>query len=125
VEFNDEQRLSIDVVVAYDRSAATLTVDGELDGISAPALQEAVDVNLTKAAPKVVELQMAAVTFLDSSGIRCLLTCRRLAIAADSHLVLLSPSPQVFSVLEITGLLDTFELSRDLVETRGYRWRRT
>jgi anti-anti-sigma factor len=104
----------INTVTAFDGRCVRVDVGGELDGVTAEVLNRAVAGVLSTAAPELIELGLAAVTFLDSAGIRCLLTCRAAAENAGSRLVLLDPVPQVARVLEITGLLDLFGLSPKL-----------
>ena len=52
-----------------------------------------------------VELDLAAVTFVDSSAIRLFAQLER-SRADGAHLVLLSPQPQVDRVLEVAGMAD-------------------
>ena len=89
-------------------------VGGELDEVTAEVLNRAIAGFLSTASPELIELDLAAVSFLDSAGIRCLLTCRAAAEGAGSRLVLLDPAPHVTRVLEVTGLLDLFGLSSNL-----------
>ena len=108
------QGLHFNTVTAFDGRCVRVDVGGELDEVTAEVLNRAVAGVLSTAAPELIELDLAAVTFLDSAGIRCLLTCRAAAEDADSRLVLLNPLPQAARVLEITGLLDLFGLSPKL-----------
>ena len=105
------QWLHIDTVMSPDGRHAGVNVGGELDGTTADALTNAVAQVLHPSAPELVELHVAAVTFLDCAGIRCLLTCLTAAQGADSRLILVDPSRQVTRILNITGLLDLFGLS--------------
>jgi anti-sigma B factor antagonist len=105
------QWLHIDIVMSPDGRHARVNVGGELDGTTAHALTNAVAQVLHTSAPELVELHVAALTFLDCAGIRCLLTCRTLVQEADSRLILVDPSRQVTRVLDITGLLEWFGLS--------------
>jgi anti-anti-sigma factor len=60
--------------------------------------------------PKRVILDLGRVTFLDSAGIRALLTCRRLAVRHGSELESGRAHDNVRQVLTITSLLDVFNL---------------
>jgi anti-anti-sigma factor len=53
-----------------------------------------------------VEIDLAGVTFLDSSGLRTLVTARRAADRDGCSLVLVDVSERARQVLEITGTLD-------------------
>jgi len=52
-----------------------------------------------------LELDLADVTFVDSSAIRLFAQLER-SRGADAHLVLRSPQPQVERVLEVAGMAD-------------------
>ena len=52
-----------------------------------------------------LELDLADVTFVDSSAIRLFAQLER-SRADGAHLVLLSPQPQVDRVLEVAGMAD-------------------
>ena len=54
-------------------------------------------------------LNLAELTFIDSSGLGVLLNARRLLEASGHSLILGSPSPAVARVLQITGLDQIFE----------------
>jgi anti-anti-sigma factor len=56
-------------------------------------------------------LELHAVTFLDSAGIRALLMCHSDAEKAGCQLGLTRTPPRVYEVLNITGLLDHFGLT--------------
>ncbi len=119
-----DRPLFIDTAPSGDGRTATMTVKGELDAVSAPVLRDAVRSVVAGSTANTVQLNLASVTFLDSAGIHCLLICRQLATDTGRHLALLDPSPQVVSVLDITGLLDTFGLPHDLAADFEYRrWR--
>jgi len=82
----------IDVAVAGEMDLAT-------SGRFAQALTE-----VLKTKPMAVRIDLAEVSFLDSSGIRCLLGAAELAAAVGGHLVVRNPTPMVLRVLEICGL---------------------
>ncbi len=67
-------------------------------------------------APVVIEL--SEVTWMDSGGLSHLISLVTRARLAKSRVVLLSPSPFVSGVLEVTGLDCWFEIAKDLAEAR-------
>ena len=81
-----------------------LRLEGELDLASAPELSSAVQQACTGAAQPVV-LDMAAVGFFDSTGVRTLLEAQHLA---GCDLVLMAPSTAVTRVLDLTRLRGRF-----------------
>lgn len=81
---------------------------GEIDLASIGALEAAIDATEQDAAAGAdVVLDMTGVTFLDSSGLRVLVTANDRLASAGSRLVIRRPAASVLRVLEITGLLST------------------
>jgi anti-anti-sigma factor len=107
----DEQMVGPDLVLSFAREndRAVLAARGELDAYSAPALDEHVARLLGEDARTIV-LDLSETAFLDSSGLRAILTAQRRLSAADGQLVLRAPSEPVSRLLEITGLTDHFTI---------------
>jgi anti-anti-sigma factor len=91
---------------ADDRARVVLT--GELDADTLPTVHAAVQRALDGPATGPVEVDTSALTFLDSSGLRCLIECAQRCEAAGRRLVLARPSPLVRQILEITDLAGYF-----------------
>jgi anti-anti-sigma factor len=104
-----EPVLSVDVGGDDELLERRVTVAGEMDMLSATVLQDAV-ADVLGRRPRRIELDLHDVTFLDSAGIRTLLTCHAEAGRAGCELNLVDPHPRVYRVLEITGLLGHFQL---------------
>jgi anti-sigma B factor antagonist len=86
----------------------TLVVRGELDAHAAPSLEE----RLGSLSPDTdVTLDLEGVTFVDSSGLRVLISQHRRLADAGARLVVHSPSPAVTRLVELTGLTDHLHLS--------------
>ena len=81
---------------------AVVTAGGEVDVASAPELERCL-VGLIDAGTPVV-LQLADVTFMDSSGLRGLVTARQRAEKSSVSFTLDSRSPVVDRLLQVTGL---------------------
>lgn len=96
--------------VAYDRGGTVRAV-GELDVESAPVLLEQVT-ELVLEGLTSLRLDLSAVSFVDSTGLRSILTARELV-----ELTLVQPSFAVQRLLAITGLSDVFD--RDEGRHRG------
>lgn len=77
-------------------------LDGEID-LATSAWLKGVLAEVDPGKP--LTLDMASVSFMDSSGIRVLL-----AISSDRDLTLVNPSERVHAVLEMSGLLERFHL---------------
>ena len=56
-------------------------------------------------------MDLAGVTFLDSTGLCVLLQTRAALIALDRDLVVTAPSRSSMRIFELTGLHDTFRLA--------------
>lgn len=101
-----------------DRPAGrTLVVSGDVDLATGPQFRIQLDALIAEAhSPAFVDL--AAVTFFDSSGLAALLAARQAAEGTDVTLVLVNPSPLARRVLEITGVDALFEICDDPVSRR-------
>ena len=83
-----------------------LVLAGEVDLATAERIPEATEKALTSAQPAEVLIDLAAVTFLDSTGMRNLLTAQRLAADSGVPLRVVGARGGVERVLTMTGLLD-------------------
>jgi anti-anti-sigma factor len=98
------------VHVARSGGRVTLVLAGELDLAGTDALLRIAQSWLTRAAPAELVVDLGALDFMDSSGIRSLLELEELASECGSEFALLAPRPAVLRVLEITALLDHFRI---------------
>jgi anti-anti-sigma factor len=83
-----------------------VTVGGEVDLGNSASLAAAIGEALEQDAVSSVEVDLGAVTFLDSSGIAALLKGRRLADDAGVDYRVTGMHGIVRQVLELTGVLD-------------------
>lgn len=100
---SDEELLSIEI--ARSDAEIVLTLSGELDPHSSGDLEAAL-AGLTDLPERVV-LDLAALDFIDSAGLRVVLAANQSLQERGSHLVLRSPSETAHRILEITALLET------------------
>jgi anti-sigma B factor antagonist len=84
--------------------AVVVTPIGEIDRDTAPRLREVLEQAVQDAAGGTVEVDMANVSFMDSSGIGALLAGHQQAGSAGGTFRLRNPSEAVRSVLEITNV---------------------
>jgi anti-anti-sigma factor len=80
-----------------------IEVSGELDIFTSPTMDAAITEALTPT-PACVRIDMAGVSFIDSSAIAVLVSSDRKAQEAGSRLVVCAPSDQVRRVLDLVGL---------------------
>jgi anti-sigma B factor antagonist len=90
------------------QDALVLAIEGELDLASAPSLKWELAEALA-AGPRYTILDLAGVSFIDSTALGVLVGARR-GLAHDARLVLCSARADVLAVFELTGLDSTFEI---------------
>lgn len=83
--------------------SVVVRLQGELDMASAPALSRALDTALD-ARPNSLALDLRDLTFVDSTGIRVLITACRRAGSQGSSFVLREPRRPVLKALRLTGV---------------------
>jgi anti-sigma B factor antagonist len=82
-----------------------LHLQGEIDAHTTPRLGEAL-APFVVAGGQPVRIDMSAVTFMDSSGLRVIVSSTSEARSSGGDIVLVSPTPAVTRVIEISGLTD-------------------
>jgi anti-anti-sigma factor len=99
-----------------DHTVITLT--GDLDVSSAPALRHRLDVALRDAGPHVV-IDLSGVTFCDASGLALLTGARRGADPEGAAIVLAGPRPHMVRLLRVSGLSRMFAVHPSVDAARG------
>lgn len=92
-----------DVSVTFVGDRAVLGVRGEVDILTAPGLGALVDAVIDQGYQFVV-LDLAALEFMDASGLRVIVRAARSLHPAGGELAIRSPSRMVRRMLDITGL---------------------
>jgi anti-anti-sigma factor len=90
----------------YADPAILLHLSGELEAASASTLASALDPLTTRGG--VVGLDLAELTFMDSTGINALCQAKQ-RLGEQGRIVLINPPPPVLRVIEIAGLSGIFE----------------
>jgi anti-anti-sigma factor len=80
-----------------------VAITGEMDLATSEPLGRTLK-RVLASKPVMMRLDLAEVSFLDSSGIRCLVGVAERAAEVGSHLVVRNPTPMVLRVLEICGV---------------------
>lgn len=91
-----------------DGPVTVVDAQGDIDALSAPALQERLEMHLA-AGQRHLVLDLSGVGFMDSTGLGVLVGALRMARAQNGSLQLVSPQERVLRVMAITGLDDVFE----------------
>jgi anti-anti-sigma factor len=101
--------LTVDLVEDGDRSVLALV--GELDLDSVGTLRERAQELVAAGNAKVLALDMAGLTFIDSSGLGLLIDLRRLAMGAGGSFELRNVPAGPARVIAIAGLTETFGIT--------------
>ncbi|WP_194891323.1 STAS domain-containing protein [Catenulispora pinisilvae] len=94
---------------ADETGATSLTVVGDLDWCTAPLLRWHLR-QLASAPPTLIVLDLARLSFIDSTGVGLLIVAYKQAGAADSPLRLAALSIRTRAVLEQMGVLRLFDV---------------
>jgi anti-sigma B factor antagonist len=97
----DSDQLRIDLRQESDRMVVSL--EGELDMANAPLLSATIEDPRLKAAPTVV-LDLQQLSFLDSTGLRVILSAREKCWRRGQEFAVTQGSPQVARLLSVTGV---------------------
>jgi anti-anti-sigma factor len=97
----------IDCATHRDGEQVRLTVRGEVDLDSAEELRSAV-LACFRQAPAAVDVDVAGVSFLNSSGVNALLTGAQEAEGSGVSFTVSNPQPAVRKVIDTVGLSATF-----------------
>ena len=96
------------VARACESDKLTLEVAGEIDASTADEFAHGVLASVRTAGDgTVITLDMNAVDFVDSTGVKALLECRK-ALPHGVRLIVGNPSPPVAKLLHLTRLDDLF-----------------
>lgn len=82
-------------------------MNGQVDAASAPQLKAALDALIEQGATLIV-LDSAHIHFMDSSGLRVIISCGQVLEAAGGRLLIEGASGAMQRVLEISGLMGKY-----------------
>ena len=88
----------------YSSGCLTVRFVGELDHAAAAGAMRAVTVAAEEFLPRRCVLDLAGLSFMDSSGVAVILRAKRMLSATGAELVVSSPPEQARRVLELAGL---------------------
>jgi anti-anti-sigma factor len=93
--------------------AVVVQVEGELDLAGAPRLAAALE-STDAGGRRPLVIDLASVSFIDSTGVRALVDAARSARESERPFALLTPSPAVIRVLDLVDLRRAFVEIPDL-----------
>jgi anti-sigma B factor antagonist len=88
---------------------AVLEVQGEADAFTAPRLKQEMLSWLDRGTARIA-VNLAEVTYLDSTGLGALIGGLKRARERDGDLVLVCPNERIMRIFDITGLARIFEI---------------
>ncbi|HZN20852.1 MAG TPA: STAS domain-containing protein [Micromonosporaceae bacterium] len=106
-------QLYIDMDYSSSSGTARVSVVGEVDLATAPALRDRLVDALHEQNPAVLDVDLAGVTFLDCAGVGALVAARNTAVRSRCQMRVSHPQPIVRRVLELAGTLDVLTASID------------
>jgi anti-anti-sigma factor len=99
------------------RGVVTVSVIGEIDAYTAPKIRGGIRAAIIDPDTRHLRVDLAEVSFMDSSGINALIRCQTEAEARGVPFVVANPQPQPRRVLETLGLTDFLRLTVDSTRT--------
>lgn len=93
----------LDVTVTHEGATTTVAAAGEIDLVTGVRLNRELEIAID-AAPEWLRVDLAAVDFMDTTGVAVLLKARRRALDAGCRFTVKSASHTIQRLLEITGL---------------------
>ena len=87
-----------------------LAIEGRLDTITAPRLQDVLIPSIEGA--EQIELDLTKLSYLSSAGLRVLLVGQKTAEAKGVSMIISGVSEEAMEVLEITGLVDILTIRK-------------
>lgn len=105
---SDTELLSV-TVLQHEHAVLEAYVAGEVDMITGPSLQRHFDTALATRPERLI-VDLSQVSFLGSTGLAVLINARTAAIQQGTTLQLRSISRATARPLQVTGLIDLFEI---------------
>jgi anti-anti-sigma factor len=96
----------------HDALVWSVRASGDLDIASAPALETALD-ELISSGARVISVDLDGIVFMDSSGLRVLLSAAQRMADQDSQLFIEGASGAVQRILEVTGVIERLRQRAD------------
>jgi len=94
-----------------DDGTASVTVLGEIDFSNADEIAQAFRDAVVQWSPPVLQVDLGAATFIDSTGLGALIEGYRAATERNSRFAVVNVSPSFRRVLTVTGLCELFGMS--------------
>lgn len=97
-----------------------VSVDGEIDTLTTPQLQEAINDSFERAAGRAVVIDLTAVTFLGSAGLAALAEAASRTGQGHEPLRVVAGNHAVLRPIQVTGLDTVLAMCRTVDEALGH-----
>jgi anti-sigma B factor antagonist len=94
----------LQIVISHEADRAIISLEGELDMANAPLLQSAIEAD--EIAGKTLVLDLDQLHFIDSTGLRIILSARERCRRAGQEFAITRGSEQVQRLLSVTGVAE-------------------
>jgi anti-anti-sigma factor len=101
-----------------DSGLVACCVSGRLDSVSSDDAEKRL-LELLEAGVRGVVVDLSALDFLASAGLRVLLVLARRVSAGSGVVVLVAPKPEVLQVLELSGMVGVLKVCPDRAAARA------
>jgi anti-sigma B factor antagonist len=100
-----------------DDGTAHVAVRGEVDFSNADEIAQALRDAVADGSPAVLQVDLGAATFIDSTGLGALIEGYRAATERDADFIVVNPTATFRRVLTVTGLCELFGLTEQDTRT--------
>ncbi|MGB9663155.1 MAG: STAS domain-containing protein [Moorellaceae bacterium] len=105
------------IFLSQEGQALVARIKGELDLSTADRLREELEAGISHARPRVLYLDLAGVSFMDSSGLGVILGRYRRLAGEGGKIVICRPQPQIQRLLELSGISKLVEIVAEDAES--------
>ncbi len=98
----------MDIVVNTLEQATVVAITGDIDGKSAPQIQERIT-PLVQPGCKII-LDLSGVAYMSSAGLRVILSTHRQTVSKQAQLALVGVAPDIQETMAATGFIDFFKI---------------
>ncbi|MBW4617784.1 MAG: STAS domain-containing protein [Cyanosarcina radialis HA8281-LM2] len=105
--------------VFLDRNTMHLALNGKLDSITAPKLEEFINQGLDRAIETLI-VDLEQLSFISSAGLRIFAKTRKLMKSREGKICFVNLSPQVKKVFDIVKAVPLSEVFQDPKELDAY-----
>jgi anti-sigma B factor antagonist len=107
------------LTTSQEQEALRVRLSGELDMSSALTFDEQMRRIEEECGPEgTVLLDMEGLKFMDSTGLRLIVSAHQRAVRAGRHLAIVHTSKAIRRILKLTGMLERLDVSEDSPATR-------